>query len=338
MGLAILWVYFSHTQIYLPDFTYLLPIRFLKETGYGGVDIFLFISGYGLVHGITNNRYALSRFYGRRLSRILPAYWIVITLSLGREYLCGQEVTLARAVLQYSTMGFWLNRNQFDWYIPSLFMLYLFFPVFYQTIRDAQHRKKTVLLWITFSLLLCMSIIPTHLNYLIIILTRVPVFLLGLYTGLFVIQSGSVRHGYWPLSMILIIGFGSLMFLIIIFISFTPEQRWHYGLWWYPFLGITPCLCLILPRGLEKLRTSMPLFGSWFNDFLRFCGTHSLEIYLIHPQVFKLMAHLDPPITSHYWNSINKGHLLEYFIYFCITLVLALPIHRVAVIVRTWLT
>ena len=34
-----------------------------------------------------------------------------------------------------STTGFWLNATKFDWYIPSLVVLYLAFPLFFRAFR-----------------------------------------------------------------------------------------------------------------------------------------------------------------------------------------------------------
>lgn len=46
MGLAILWVMFFHSSIKIDNFI----LNVLKIIGYGGVDIFLMISGLGLYY------------------------------------------------------------------------------------------------------------------------------------------------------------------------------------------------------------------------------------------------------------------------------------------------
>jgi peptidoglycan/LPS O-acetylase OafA/YrhL len=70
--------------------------------------------------------------------------------------------------------------------------------------------------------------------------------------------------------------------------KYMSEYVWSYGLWWYPFILITLPLCLLTAGGLhwaaERKWTRYP--------FLTFCGTHSLEIYLIHERVLKILADL----------------------------------------------
>ena len=64
---------------------YHLEIPFITG-GFIGVDVFFVISGYLitsiLLKDIKNNEYSLLRFYERRIKRILPALFAVITISL----------------------------------------------------------------------------------------------------------------------------------------------------------------------------------------------------------------------------------------------------------------
>ena len=74
-GLAILWIVFFHTRLYLPG-----GFDLLRALGYGGVDIFLFIMGMGL-HRSLSRQPELRGYLGRRFARILPAYLPVLLLS-----------------------------------------------------------------------------------------------------------------------------------------------------------------------------------------------------------------------------------------------------------------
>ena len=69
MGLAMLWVIFFHSSIIIHN-----PIiDFVKSIGYGGVDIFLMLSGLGLYYSYRKCSNPVS-FYKRRVFRILPTY------------------------------------------------------------------------------------------------------------------------------------------------------------------------------------------------------------------------------------------------------------------------
>ena len=58
---------------------YLLNVLFaLGAYGYGGVEIFLFLSGIGIALSLSKSP-TFMNFIFRRVSRILPAYWIILT-------------------------------------------------------------------------------------------------------------------------------------------------------------------------------------------------------------------------------------------------------------------
>ena len=68
MGLAILWIILFHTGMSLP-----FPLSQLKQQGFGGTDIFIFLSGFGLYYSLKKDNNPIE-FYKRRLTRVLPAY------------------------------------------------------------------------------------------------------------------------------------------------------------------------------------------------------------------------------------------------------------------------
>ena len=79
-GIAILWVVFFHAQLGLEGLLYQV-----QRIGYGGVDLFFFLSGFGLYHTLERDA-DLGRYLKRRARRLLPAYlpfcvvWLVVIL------------------------------------------------------------------------------------------------------------------------------------------------------------------------------------------------------------------------------------------------------------------
>lgn len=71
MGFAMLWIMIYHIGI---DVTFLNPIT---RSGYLGVDIFIFLSAYGLYHGFKKYS-SIKIFYKKRILRILPTYYLVL--------------------------------------------------------------------------------------------------------------------------------------------------------------------------------------------------------------------------------------------------------------------
>ena len=118
MGFAILWVILFHSNI---TSSFIEPFTSL---GYGGVDIFFFLSGYGLFFSSVKNDSLLS-FYKKRFIRVFPTYMVVVFFTM-----LGLGIfTIKTYFINISTLGYWLNESYFEWYIPSLFAFYLWFPL-----------------------------------------------------------------------------------------------------------------------------------------------------------------------------------------------------------------
>ena len=71
MGWSILWIMMLHFT-----FNQIKPLGFISQYGFAGVDIFLFVSGFGLFHSLDKDD-NLVRFYRKRLLRIFPTYYIL---------------------------------------------------------------------------------------------------------------------------------------------------------------------------------------------------------------------------------------------------------------------
>ena len=53
MGFAIIWIMIAHLKVSF-DF---IPLQAIKKIGYGGVDIFLFLSGFGLYFSCSKDNF-----------------------------------------------------------------------------------------------------------------------------------------------------------------------------------------------------------------------------------------------------------------------------------------
>jgi peptidoglycan/LPS O-acetylase OafA/YrhL len=300
MGMAILWIMLFHAEISLPG--WLRPLTWLHETGYGGVDIFLFLSGLGLYYSLSKNPDA-GRFYRNRFLRILPTYWAVILLTAVMEYLLLHRHTpWIELFYMLSTAGFWLNATKFDWYIPSILVLYLLFPLFFRMFRGREGAVTALVGLVGVGISL--AIAHTRLDYLLIFTTRIPVFFIGAYAGFLIKAGRDVRPAVqW---MLLLLG---LTALAVAFLVWTPDERWHNGTWWYPFILITGPLCIVLSR----------VHWNW----LGWLGRYSLEIYLVHTLVFGLHKE-----TARYF-AFDPSGCSAYGVYILISLPLAWALHQV---------
>ena len=118
MGWSILWVMMLHFT-----FNQIKPLGFIAQYGFAGVDIFLFVSGFGLFHSLDKDN-NLVRFYRKRLLRIFPTYYIlgfITNLLLTHD-------DIKTFLFRYSTIGFWIDREYAEWFIPSIILLYFIAP------------------------------------------------------------------------------------------------------------------------------------------------------------------------------------------------------------------
>src|SRR5271154_6214967 len=85
-AIAIILVFFHHVQSHIPAVN--LPVRVLRmyvNQGWMGVDLFFVLSGF-LITGILLDTRAASNyftgFYARRILRVFPLYYLVLTVVI----------------------------------------------------------------------------------------------------------------------------------------------------------------------------------------------------------------------------------------------------------------
>lgn len=293
MGFAIVWVVLFHSNIktpYLEAFTAL---------GYGGVDIFFFLSGYGLYFSSVKNESLLS-FYKKRFIRVFPTYAVVVffmMLGLGM-------FTLKTYLINISTLGYWINESYFEWYIPALFAFYLWFPLLVKGINTFPY--LTLFLGVALTAVLVYLNIHFHFHALLFpFIARIPIFMIGILFGKYTYEKKQPR---W-INPISLYGTTVLGLVLLMFVKHTYSGwLWYYGLYWFPFIAITPGLCLSLSTVLEKFKPTYLL------RILSFLGGLSLEIYLLHIKPYGKAAEL-----ATYWGTSKE-------IVLCLIIALVIPI------------
>ena len=130
MGVAILMIVCCHIQGVDPE----MKIWRIFYPGYLGVDIFLFLSGFGLCYSYNKND--TKTFYRHRFSRIMPLYILIgIFTCLIHIFYQHESLSLWDWVCTLTTLSFWRAGGVFiEWYLSTLIVLYLLFPLFYRMI------------------------------------------------------------------------------------------------------------------------------------------------------------------------------------------------------------
>ncbi len=156
-GFAILAIVLAHVGYYLStDTRFLFPLSVLAGTG---VDIFLFVSGYGLTASALSHDLGIVAFYRRRLSKIYVPLWITLTcLFLADLFILHK--TYGWEYIAHSYFGWFPHANLFSdvdsplWYLTLILFYYLLFPLLFSKTRApltaaALYAATIALLWWT---------------------------------------------------------------------------------------------------------------------------------------------------------------------------------------------
>ena len=133
-GFAMLAIIFSHTGYFLvSDHRFLYPLSILAGTG---VNIFLFLSGFGLTFSALKSSITTIAFYKKRLDKLLVPFWITLAiLFLMDAFLLSRSYNLT--YITHSFLGFFPSADLFLdidsplWYFTVILFYYLVFPLLF---------------------------------------------------------------------------------------------------------------------------------------------------------------------------------------------------------------
>ena len=133
-GVAILAVVFGHIGYFLvDDKRFLFPLSIAAGVG---VNLFLFLSGYGLTHGMMRRPLSAPEFYRKRALRIFIPFWIALLGFLILDELLLNRTYPPLYVLR-SLFGFFpradmpSDLNSVFWYITWILFYYALFPLLF---------------------------------------------------------------------------------------------------------------------------------------------------------------------------------------------------------------
>ena len=133
-GLAILSIIFSHIGYFLiTDHRFLFPLSIMAGVG---VNMFLFLSGYGLAVSTAKKDVSFGRFYRSRLLKLFVPFWIALVtffaadfFILDRDYAWGY---IAQSFLGYFPRADLVaDVNAPLWYFTLSLFYYILFPLVY---------------------------------------------------------------------------------------------------------------------------------------------------------------------------------------------------------------
>lgn len=337
MGAAFLWIFFHHIPSLPFDNPFLAPILFLKDIGFGGADIFIFLSGFGLSFSMQRPDNKISSFYLRRMLRVIPSYWIALTIWVP---IFGYD-SIMDLFYRYTTVGFWLHKPGTGWLVPSIVMLYALFPFIYKQYESTQRKLTFVIISSIVTVFASYLIISTPLNYLLIFVVRIPVFLIGMHLGYLTVNNVVSISKKW-----LIVGSSLLLLSFITLIAvthiYTKAQMANHGAGMYVMIFATLPLCILLSFLISKLMLlriwPLAIVAKLVNRLLIYCGTYSLEMFMVHMGIMSLGRQYDLFKRHDLLTALNAGKILEHVLYFICTAIVGYLIYRLANYLRKGLT
>lgn len=262
MALATIWIGFNHS--YFPFHTKVFNFFFAK-CGYVGVDVFIFLSGFGLYYACKKHK-SYKEYIKRRLCRILP--YNIISVIIG-SFIYGE--TLKTVIYDSLGLSILFRRNLLYWFISFIMIIYFLYPLYYYFFNKKPY--ITTFACIAVVLIAC-SFIKDPLDYYRIYqIYRIIILALGTLFAYFNENKQLNKKWYYFLFFMMIVGW---CFMYFMFHTFGSDIK-HVA----PTPFIVPGLVLLLSFLIDKIK--------FIQKPLEYIGQYSLQFYLLHEKILMIL-------------------------------------------------
>lgn len=259
MGIALVCILFTHQWFLEGPF-----FDVMHNYGHWGVDIFMFISGFGIAHSLNKN--TLPQYFANRFYRLFPSCILVGLATTAFAFFFHYAVK--EPLPEFKILCFMPFALE-HWYIFASVICYIFAPLWKKGIN------RYGLKYCIFLLLLSLVFIAIEGKYsmnaiwpLNWTIYRIPTFALGMWFCMKKEVIITNRHLYTC--------FGYLMLIIFLIRYNVISGDYCYA----AILPLMPFCCLAsgyINKGLKVIKLSKAI--QWL-------GIYSLEIYLIHEELY----------------------------------------------------
>ena len=260
MGCAMIAIMLFH-EYFIPQY----PItHFFRLYGHWGVELFLLLSGFGIVHSLKKN--STKQYYINRAKRLVPTCILAGLCKLLLDRLGFIEIKTQNVLM--------LVTNLYLWFIYAIVVYYTIAPLIYHFLK--RYSVATLCVICVLSVLCRLIPLEAHPDYLISKLgwinARLPIFVFGMYIAVKP-PKYSVRSIFWM----------GLPFLLLSMALIILRKLGHY--WNLPFEYL-----LLLPASLTMCILGHLFYRllAWIKcaQVLNFFGKYSLELYLWHEFIY----------------------------------------------------
>ena len=294
MGCAILLVICFHAYARLPGGLWRYVVL---QNGNMGVDFFVLLSGFGCVFSLKKSR-DIGPYYARRLRRLLPPFYVALTLSM----LVSRAPLFRTLAANVIPLGIWVGEENTYWYVSASLLYYILIPPMLYLLDNARWPKLMYLALLGYASL-AIPFITRNAGPAIAIM-RLPALVTGAALGAF-------HHAQWKkrdwwifaalLALVWLAGFVLMNHHMVLshaplnLMTGSQATRLHKAL-------RAPAVLVLLALALEGVERT-PL--RFVNAALRAVGRHSLELYMSHAIVRYAGMH---------WLSLSGARLLLFML------------------------
>ena len=262
-----------------------------------GVEYFIFLSAVGLFFSLTKND-NLKHYFKKRFVRILPTY-LVVALPF---FFFLDRLNWRQFFLDLSGLCVYQHR-WFFWFILFIMLCYLVAPFY---MRVMKHRFSLV---IPFVAIVVCYLLGLRYPSLEIMLSRVPIFLLGLHVAELVHDRRQI-HGIWVVPV-------AVAALVLI-----PVVK---GL--HLYAGLTNAIfCFLAIPSMAGIVMLLKKCTPVVLNVLAFLGGITLEIYMLHECVCMNALSLVLPYVVAWWLSLPVAVAAGYLLKLLVNGLLSLPL------------
>ncbi len=286
-GLGILTIVFAHISYMLvTDNTFLAPLSLAAGVG---VDLFLFMSGYGLTVGMLKKPLPAMTFYRHRLIKVFIPFWIVLALLFIADRSV-HDISYSTSYILQSFLGWFPRANAYKdvnspfWYISWMLMFYALFPCLFMRNRPW---LTAVLLAVIANALVLWNPLQLQVNWLHRLHTNA--FSLGILLAWWLNSHPNTAQQFelfrhQPqnfLRSLLVIA--SLLFAVYM-ASHNDKDHWPATASALQTLGFDAKFFIGQTTSLLTMSALVVCFAfkQWDNRFLHLQGMYSYETYLLH--------------------------------------------------------
>ena len=298
MALAIILVILCHSTVPING-PFQWAFSAIRQFCQIGVDIFLFLSGLGVYFSLKKNNSVLE-FCKKRAVRLFVPYIMVLSIWGFAQIFHNTTGGIIGFIYSYSLITFFLRGDLSEWYIAAITVLYLFSPWLVKYVNKRQNGLRVLIFSVfVISLLFfacanCFSYTKYGKAFTIVnevFIVRIPMFLAGIFFGKMMHQEERKCVSIQKTAFVLLLG---VVLFILNTIVFPGNKLWFSQLYISRAIFGFVCIPLLLYAGyaFDAAKKNTKFMG-----VVRYIGTITLELYLLHVKVLTYLDSLLPKST-----------------------------------------